>query len=150
MKRQRWWKGMTPNGAANVPYCLIAALLFLLFSSWLLLPSHLDPLKSHPSANKAIPLDSSMNVPLTLFPCTTSLDRVSLVSTVVFTYTSPIQACPRMHAQEQRATGLLERPTLLEQVLQKAPQTTIICSSSEVTVILHSVPKLNLETIPKL
>ena len=80
-------KGTSALGRANIPQCLIAALLLILFSAWCSFSNNPDPLKSYPSANKAIILDffdeCAPDLLLTHL-VDNSLVRVSLVYEVVF------------------------------------------------------------------
>lgn len=85
----------------------------------------LDPMKSYPSANKAILLDRFHECAPNLPPrhlADASWVRVSLVSTVGIYTLSPIQLCTHICAHEQKSMGLLECLTFTGQVLYKAPQ----------------------------
>lgn len=71
-------------GTASTPRCLISVLLLILFSAWYSFSSNPDPLRSYPSANKAILLDFFHGCDPDLLPthlADASLARVSLVYT---------------------------------------------------------------------
>lgn len=145
-------EGMTPKEIAEFPHCLIAALLFILFCVWYSFSSDPDPLKAYASVNKAIPSDffhecGSDLAPMHLIPLWLGWVLCIYIGTSTLPF---IQVCPHMHADDQKPTGLPERLILTEQVLYKASQTMIFSSSSKIFVILITVPKPKLETIPKL
>lgn len=132
---------------------LTVALLLILSSARRSFSSNLDPLRSYPSANEAILLDffherASDLLPLHL--ADTSLVRVSLGYAVDSYTLSPIQVCTHMRVYEQTPSRPPECLTLKEQILPKAPQITLISSSSEIFVTVITIPELNLETILKL
>lgn len=140
-------------GTDIIPHCLIAALLLFLFSACYSFSSNPDPLKSYPSAHRAIPSHFCHVCAPDLLPVhvvDASLVGVTLVYAFgIYTHAS-IQECTHVHAYEQKSTRLPGCLTLTEHELYQAPETMIISTSSEVFVMLISVPELKLETIPKL
>lgn len=101
--RDKSKEGMISYGNNQYSTRLTVALLLILSSAWRSFPRNLDPLRSHPSANKVILFDffhERASDLLPLYLADTSLVRVSL-GYVVDSYTlSSIQVCTHMHVYE--------------------------------------------------
>lgn len=101
--RHKSKEGMISYGNNQYSTRLTVALLLILSSAWRSFSRNLDPLRFHPSANKAILFDFFHECASDLLPLylvDTSLVRVSL-GYVVDSYTlSSIQVCTHMHVYE--------------------------------------------------